>query len=226
MKNRKWVAILLIVLSLGILVAASLLEERYMQSFKFPLNWGNGQLQSNHPFLERPGMLVASIGTLITLCIIGILTSYAIPDRIRHIADSLPNNFMGISRLMFMGFLIGILVAATGISSALMFVTFPLTILLLIGLFIIGFMGFVSLAFAVGRSLLRQTGWARTSPLFALVLGMVILFALVRVPLLGAVLFLMISSLGLGATILSHFGSGKPWNLNSLTEAGTNEKNN
>jgi hypothetical protein len=224
MKNRKWVAILLIVLFLGILVAASLLEERFMQSFKFPFNWGNGQLQSDHPFLERPAMLVSSIGTLITLCIIGILSIYMIPDRIRYIADSLPNKLTGIFRLMFMGFLIGILVIATGISSALMFVTFPLTILLLVSLFIIGFMGFVSLAFAVGRSLLKQTGWVRTSPLFALVVGMVILFALVRVPLLGAVLFLMISSLGLGATIVSHFGSGKSWDLHSLMEAETNEE--
>jgi hypothetical protein len=197
-----------------------------MQSFKLPFNWGNEQFQTNQPFLERPGILVASIGILISLCISGILTSYVIPDRIRFIADSIPNKSSGVFRLMFMGFLIEILVIVIGAGSAVMIGTFPLTILLLAGLFIIGFIGFVSLAFAIGRSLFRKTGWSRTSPLFALIVGTIILFALVRIPLLGAVLFLMITSLGLGATIVSHFGSGKPWNLNSLMEAEINEENN
>jgi len=42
--------------------------------------------------------------------------------------------------------------------------------------------------------------------------------ALVPIPVLGGVLFLAFTSLGLGATILSHFGSGDAWTLTPLLE--------
>jgi hypothetical protein len=114
--------------------------------------------------------------------------------------------------------LIGILVLVVGISSALMIGTFPLTILLIGILFVSGLMGLVALAFALGRSLLRRAGWQHGSPIYALLLGLLIIIALSRIPVLGALIFLFFASLGLGAMILSHFGSGETWTLKPLSE--------
>lgn len=218
MKTWKWIVVLLAILSLGILIVSGLLDLRLLQLLKFPVDLGSEQMQLNRSFLERPGTLVASIGALFTLCFSGILILYSVPDRVRRVVDSFPKRFRQTLRLMLLGFLIEVLMLAIGISSALMIGTFPLTILLIGVLFVVGLIGFVSLAYTLGRSLLRRANWQRISPVFALSLGTLILFALIRIPVVGGIFFLMITSLGLGATVLSHFGSGDPWTLNPLLE--------
>jgi hypothetical protein len=215
MNRWKWIVVILAILSLGILVIMSILAERFASIFSLPARWGVAQMQSEHPFLGRPGNLVSSIGAFFTLGISGILALYAAPERLRRVADSFSGKFM---RLALFGFLIGILVLVVGISSALMIGTFPLTILLVGILFVSAFMGLVALAYTLGRSLLRRAGWHLSSPIYALLLGELIIVALSWIPVLGALLFLFFSSLGLGAMIFSHFGSGEPWTLKPLLE--------
>ncbi|HEX7542120.1 MAG TPA: hypothetical protein VF352_08320 [Anaerolineales bacterium] len=215
MKRWKWIVVLLIILSLGLLVAMSLLVDHFAPQFAFPASWGIGQIQSAHSLPGRPGNLVSSIGALVTLGISGILALYVAPERVRRVADSFSGKYV---RLALFGFSIGVLVLVVGISSALTIGTFPLTILLIGALFVIGLMGLVALAYAMGRSLLRRAGWQHGSPIHALLLGLLIIVALIRIPVLGALLFLFFTSLGLGAMISSHFGSGEPWTLKPLLE--------
>ncbi len=215
MKRWKWIVVLLIILSLGLLVAMSLLADRFAPYFAFPANWGIGQMQSEHSLPGRPGNLVSSLSALFTLGISGILALYVAPERVRRVADSFSGKFL---RLALFGFLIGILVLVVGISSALMIGTFPITILLIGILFVAGLMGLVALAYAIGRSLLRRAGWQHGSPIYALLLGLLIIVALSRIPVLGVLLFLFFISLGLGAMISSHFGSGEPWTFKPLLE--------
>jgi len=215
MKRWKWIVVILIILSLGLLVGMSLLADRFAQHFAFPASWGIGQMQPEHPLPGRSRYLVSSIGALFTLGISGILALYVAPERVRRAADSFSGKVL---RLALFGFLIGILVLVVGISSALMIETFPLTILLIGILFVAGLMGLVALAYAIGRSLLRRAGWQHGSPIYALLLGLLIIVALSWIPVLGALLFLFFTSLGIGAMILSHFGSGEPWTLKPLLE--------
>ncbi|MCX6039030.1 MAG: hypothetical protein NTW99_14340 [Chloroflexi bacterium] len=215
MKRWKWIVVLLIILSLGLLVAMSLLADRFAPYFAFPASWGIGQMQSEHSLPGRPGNLVSSLSALFTLGISGILALYVAPERVRRVADSFSGKFL---RLALFGFLIGILVLVVGISSALMIGTFPITILLIGILFVAGLMGLVALAYAIGRSLLRRAGWQHGSLIYALLLGLLIIVALSRIPVLGVLLFLFFISLGLGAMISSHFGSGEPWTLKPLLE--------
>ncbi len=65
---------------------------------------------------------------------------------------------------------------------------------------------------------LRRAQSQNVSPIFSMLLGLLIFLALVPTQVLGGVLFLASPSLGLGATILSHLGSGDPWTLNPLLE--------
>ena len=223
MKFWKWTIILSVIVSVGILVGASFLSARLVSRFSIPLGFDNGQVQPDHPFLGRYGTFVSSFGMLFTLFISGILVLYIIPVRVRRVADSFSVRLSHLLRLTLLGFLTEILVVAVGIGSALMIGTFPLTILLVGAAFIIGLVGFVSLAYAVGHGMLRRAQWQNNSPVYSLLLGLLILLALFPIPVLGGVLFLAFTSLGLGATIVSHFGSGEPWNLNLLTEEVTNE---
>jgi MFS family permease len=215
MKRWKWIVVLLTILSLGLLVGMSLLTDHFAPHFSFPASWGIGQIQSEHSLPGRPGNLVSSIGALFTLGISGILVLYVAPERVRRVANSFSGKYL---RLALFGFLIGILALVVGISSALMIGTFPVTILLIGILFVAGLMGLVALAYAIGRNLLRRAGWQHGSPIYALLLGLLIIVGLSWIPVLGALLFLFFTSLGLGAMILSHFGSGEPWTLKPLLE--------
>jgi hypothetical protein len=224
MKAGKWLIVGLILLSFGILIGSGIVDDKLIQSIKLPFGWGDAQVQAEHPFLHRPGMLLASIGALFTLSLSSILVVYSIPMRIRRMADSIPNKWGGLIRLTLVGLLIEILVLTIGISSALMIGTFPLTILLIGGWFITSFIGLVALAFSLGRGLLRRTNWRLVSPLFPLLLGILSLFTLIRIPFLGGVFLVLFTSLGVGNAIVTHFGTGQDWNLNSLTEEVPNEK--
>jgi hypothetical protein len=218
MKFRKWMVILSAIVSLGVLIAASFLSARLASRFSLPFGFDNGQLESGHPFSGRYGTFVSSFGMLFAVGISGILVLYIIPARVRRVADSFSVKLSQLLRLTLLGFLIEVLVVVVGIGSALMIGTFPLTILLVGAAFIIGLVGFISLAYAVGRGMLRSAQWQYISPVYSMLLGLLILLALVPIPVLGGVLFLAFTSLGLGATILSHFGSGDAWTLTPLLE--------
>ncbi|HTX91680.1 MAG TPA: hypothetical protein VMC09_10755 [Anaerolineales bacterium] len=224
MKIWKWVVAILVLVSIGLLVASSLVIGRIALPLKLPAGWESGRFQGEHPVLGTTTVLVSSFVALITLFISGTIALYLFPKRIRRISEAIPNKLGTLARLMLMGFLIEVLILAVGVSSALMIGTFPLTILLIGGLFMVGFLGFVSLAYTLGRTLLDRAGWSRLSPLASLMLGVLLLFALIRIPLLGGLIVIMVTSLGLGAVIATHFGTGLAWNLNSLTEEVGNEK--
>jgi hypothetical protein len=215
MKRWRLTVIILIVLAAGSLVATAFLADRFNLVFPFPAYFRSGQIQAEHPIPGALGNLIAAVSALFTLGISGILVLYIAPKHIRRVADSFPGNVL---RLTLSGILVGLLVLAVGISSALMIGTFPITILLTGSLFVVTLVGLVSLAYSIGRSLLRRAGWQYGSPVSALLLGSLMLVTLSWIPLLGAILFMIFASLGLGATILSHFGSGEPWTLTSLLE--------
>ncbi|MFH1523808.1 MAG: hypothetical protein ABIF04_02490 [Chloroflexota bacterium] len=218
MKFRKWTVILSAIVSLCVLIAASLFSARLISRLALPIGFNNGQFESNHPLLGRYGTFASSFGMLFVFGISGILILYIIPARVRCVADTFSVKLSHLLRLTFLGFLIEVLVVFVGIGSALTIGTFPLTILLVGAAFIIGLVGFISLAYAVGQGMLRIAQWQNNSPIYSMLLGLLILLAIVPIPVLGGVFFLAFTSLGFGAMIMSHFGSGDPWTLTPLLE--------
>jgi len=218
MKIQKWMVILSAIIALGVLIAASILSTRLASRFPMPSGFGLGQLEPSRLFADRHRTFVSSLGMLFALGMSGILILYLVPGRVRRVADTFSGKPGRLLRLALLGFLIEILVIVAGIGSALKIGTFLLTILLIGATFMIGLVGFISLAYALGRGILRAAQWKMGSPVSTMLLGLLILLALVPIPVLGGILFLAFTSLGLGATILSHFGSGEPWTLNPLLE--------
>jgi MFS family permease len=219
MNRWKWVVILLAVFSLAILIVTPLLGwQRWTPHPILQSEWRDLPFHMIFPALERYQALVSSISILFSLYVIGVLILFAVPRAVRRVADKFMDTSGRLVRLALFGFLFASLVLAVSISSALALGTFPLTILLFAMLFSGGIFGIVALSLAIGRGLMRRAGWGHLSPLYALLLGELIIFSLCRIPWAGGVLFAIFSSLGLGAVIASRFGSGQPWSLNILTE--------
>jgi len=219
MNRWKWVVILLTVLSLAILSVASLLGwQRWTPPPVLQTEWQDLPFHTIFPVLDRYRTPISSISILFSLYVIGVLILFAAPRAVRRVADKFMDTPGRLARLALFGFLFAVLVLAVSISSALALGTFPLTILLFAMLFSGGIFGIVALSLAIGRGLMRRAGWDHLSPLYALLLGELIIFSLCRMPWAGSVLFAIFSSLGLGAVIASRFGSGESWSLNILTE--------
>jgi len=224
MKRWKLLVILAAIVSVGIVAAASFLPRpdfavrslphRDLQEFQnYPII----------PLLDKNTFIVSSIGMYFSLAIVGILVLFTVPRRIRRMAEVIPASFPQLLRLILLGLIVTVLVAAAGFFSVLAIGTFPLTILLLAGLFAAGLLGMVTTAYVFGRALTGRAGWRNLSPALSFLLGWLILFAPTRIPLAGGLLFLAYACLGLGVTVGSKFGSGEHWNLNSLMEEEKDE---
>lgn len=216
MNRWGWIVILLIILSLAVMVVGPLMG--WGVWLPHP-GWGAGRIPERFTALGRPLPLISTFSVLLTLYLTGILLMYMFPRRMKYITRPLATRPQHLLQMALLGFLTGLLVVATGLTSAMTMGTFPLTILLFAVLFLGSFFGLMAVAYTLGRTLMQRAGWGQSSPVAALLLGQLILFALERLPGIGSIFLLVFSSLGLGAVIVSHFGSGEPWNLNPLMEA-------
>jgi hypothetical protein len=95
---------------------------------------------------------------------------------------------------------------------------FPLPIVLLFGFFLSALCGVVALEFEIGRDLLRRAGWSGASPLAALALGCLLVFAASRIPFLGPLFLALVWLTGAGVVLATRFGSGGRWSLSPLQE--------
>lgn len=166
--------------------------------------------------ISRP---VTMLGALLTLYLSGIVLLFLFPGHMNRVSRTFAAAPVGLLRLAALGLLASLLVMVAGIGSAFNVITFPVTFFLGGMLFLSVLVGTVGLAYAIGRALLVKSGWQR-SPLVALLLGDLLVFAATNLPWVGAAATILITTLGLGAAIASRFGSGRSWSLNSLIEDG------
>jgi hypothetical protein len=222
MKFSRWVIILLALFSVAIMVSVALLgwdANLTMQSMRS--SWRGPY----HPEFEFPmdvPPLVSGLTSMGTIFLLGVIILFLIPKRIAKMSRALQQSPSKLLRYLFLGILSGVLLGTIAISSALTFVTFPMTIILGIALLISSFFGSIALYFSVGSTLLRRADWGAASPLYGLLLGVTILHPLVYIPYLGEVLKIVYASLGLGLVIATRLGGGGVWSLHTLTEPGRN----
>ncbi len=170
--------------------------------------------------LENPTLLGTFI-ILLTFYLCGILVLYVFPSQIRRMEDTLTDSSaLQLGRVFLLGLLIAILVGTISFISAMTMSTFPLTIILGITLFLSSFVGFVAFAYALGHKLFAYADWSHLSPIYALLLGLLVLIAAAEIPFLGILFKLVFASLGIGLVIATRFGTGRPWNLAPLADQG------
>jgi MFS family permease len=219
---NKWRVILvtLIVLAFIVLVGTELIFER-------PLSWLPGReflSQRHRVFLERAGIedlgrrMLVLFATLLSSFFIGCLVLYAMPKRVKYIANSISLKPSQIRGYLGTGLMGAVALGAIVLISFFSIYTFPASILMLLILFTFGTLGIVSISFQFGRWFLNRAEWNPKNPLISLGLGTFLIFSAIRIPFLGILFLLLASFTGFGAALSTRFGSGKQWTLSLLVE--------
>ncbi len=220
MKSSKWVIIMLVVVSMALLVSIGVFgwdDGVTMQSLR------SAWREPYHPEFMLPfeiPPLVSELSAMATIFLLGVIGLYLAPDRIAKMGQSLHQSPLHLLRYILVGFLSAVLLTGIAITSALTFITFPMTILLGIALLISSFFGSIAIYFTLGSRLLHWAQWDSTSPLVGLLLGVVLLNPLFYVPYLGGFFRILVAGLGLGIVIATRFGSGSLWSLLPLVKPG------
>lgn len=140
------------------------------------------------------------------------------PQRLRRLKETMKTGWKGIMRLALIGFL-GYGVASIFITlSGLVIVGLPLAFLIMLGLVLVTLAGLVAVSLTVGSRLAKLGKTNVTSPLFQLILGVLLLFPISIVPFIGWLVVGGLSCLGLGTILLTRFGSEEGWSLAALQE--------
>lgn len=218
-KNTNWRILLAVLLlaALALLATAALLDWNPWTAAGAGASWPRGRFSGT--YFQPPPTPVALVGAFFTLFTSGLIVMFLLPDRMAAMARSFQRPIGSVLRVALLGLLAGLLVSVAALSASLTMTTFVLTIILSLGLILSAAFGMVALTYQLGRFLLQRAGWM-ISPVLALLLGDVLIFALISIPGIGAVLLFVIAGLGLGAAIDTRFGTNRPWSLISLTEEG------
>ncbi|MEW6715993.1 MAG: hypothetical protein AB1345_00590 [Chloroflexota bacterium] len=216
MTRSRWLVLVIIVASLVILAVSALFGEQPWNTFRAFRDPFSSKLSSSYSHVQIFSFL-ASFSSLITLYLSGILVLFFFPLQVRQMGKVLTSSLTFLARYTLLGLVTALLMCVLIISSSLSLGTFPLTLLLGGILFITSFVGYTVLALKLGQSLLNRAHW-RLSPLFSLLLGLLILYPLSKLPFIGIALTILFLGLGLGVVIATRFGSDRQWELDILQE--------
>ena len=219
---NKWRVILitLIVLAFVVLIGAELIFDR-------PLSWLPGReflSQRHRVFLERAGLedlgrrMLVSFATLLSSFFLGSLILYAMPKRVKYIADGISLQPTKSRGYLGMGLVGAVALGAIVLISLFSVFTFPASILILLILFTFTALGTVSISFQLGSWLLSCAEWNPKNPLISLGLGTFLIFSAIRIPYFGILFLFLIGLTGFGGALSTRFGSGKQWTLRPLME--------
>jgi hypothetical protein len=164
--------------------------------------------------------LASALGAYCFLYLAGLLALLALPRRLRAVRDAFspsPRNWLRLFGIGALAALLVVLLAALGLFT---FALFPLPLVLVTALILAAWAGVVALALALGGGLRRVAGLAAASPMFDFAFGLLMVFALGRIPFAGWIIVTLIGALALGAVVITRFGTGGAW---SLAELGSGE---
>jgi hypothetical protein len=172
-----------------------------------------------------PGWLgvLSVIGAYLFLYISGLIVFFLIPRQMGVMRNAfLPAEAREAWKnwLFFLG--VGILsLLALALLSALGLLTaaaFPLPLFLLALLLLVIWIGLVTFGLVIGAGLRRLAGAQQAAPLGELALGLLVVFALGRLPFVGWLFTLLMAAISLGAVVATRLGFGGMWTLTGLEQ--------
>jgi len=184
--------------------------------------FGRGPFGRFGPFGRHLGGwrgLASALGAFCFLYLAGLLTLLVLPRRLSRVRDAFGasgRNWLRLFGIGALAMLLLVLLAALGLFT---FAVFPLTIVLVSALLLAAWAGVVGLALALGRGLRRAAGLSAAAPMLDFALGLLLVFALGRIPFAGWIIVLLISALALGAVVVTRLGTGGVWSLAELNES-------
>ena len=109
------------------------------------------------------------------------------------------------------GLAAGVLALPALVLVAITIIGLPVAFAAAAGLIAVWFFGYAALWQLLGAATLGRAGRDAPHPLLALAVGSFLLFLAGWIPILGGLVWLAASCLGVGATLRTRFGSGTPW---------------
>lgn len=165
----------------------------------------------------RLGLYVISFLSLLSL---SLLTLYLFPQRLRYIRDALVGGWWSWLQVGLVGLLGYVLAFALSLLLAFLFVGIPLAFFLLFTLGLVSLLGLVGVSLALGRGILFLARSREAPPLLEGILGLLAMVPFVYLPMVGWPVLGIALILGLGAVLVTKFGSGESWSLEALRWEG------
>ena len=163
------------------------------------------------------------IGAYLFLYLSGVVVLFLIPRQIGTMRNAfLPVDDRRMWRywLFFLG--LGLLsLLALSLLTGIGLVTdaaFPLPLFMLALLLLTIWIGLITFGLVIGAELDRLAGAKHPNSLIELALGLLVVFALGRLPLVGWLIILLMSALSLGVVIATRLGYGGGWTLSGLEQ--------
>ncbi|MDQ2806078.1 MAG: hypothetical protein M3Z04_04030 [Chloroflexota bacterium] len=159
------------------------------------------------------GGVTGHLASLVTLLLAGLGVLYALPGRVGRIAGALGGRWSQRLRLGAVGLAAGLLALAFG-TLALLTIAGPAIAVTIIALsYLGGLIGLTAISLPLGRWIMQRGGLAEQPPAVDLLAGLLGLFLISLLPILGGIVFALAALVGLGATIQTRAGSARPWSL-------------
>jgi hypothetical protein len=184
--------------------------------FGFGLRGARGPVRETDPaFVARDTLSGAalSLTSLLVLAVVEMVILFVLPQRMGRIAVLVSGSWRVRLRLAAVG-LAGVLLAlALSVLAAPTIVGPPILALLIAGGYLGLLIGLGAVCLPLGRWVGRRLGLAEQPPPVDLLTGILTLFGISLVPVLGGLVLLGAGLLGLGASIQTRLGSATPWRL-------------
>jgi len=159
------------------------------------------------------GGVTGHLASLVTLLLAGLGVLYALPARVGRIAAALGGRWPQRVRLGTVGLAAGLLMLAFGTLSLLTIAGPAIAVTIIALSYLGGLIGLTAISLPLGRWIMRRGGLAEQPPAVDLLAGLLGLFLISLLPVLGGVIFALVALVGLGATIQTRAGSAQPWSL-------------
>lgn len=171
------------------------------------------------PFgIHRPGLggIALYLGSLLAFASLGLIVIYFFPQRLFYLVQHLGQSWAAFGEAGLLGLVSYLFLAVLGALLTLTVVGLPFAVLL--GLAVIGlsFLGLVAAASTLGQRLAALLGIGGTFPLLWWMAGLLVLFALGILPVIGWFAVALTIVFGFGAIVRTRLGSNQPQSPNPI----------
>lgn len=160
--------------------------------------------------LSGIGLCLASLIIMLGLFV---AVLYLFPRRLLRMCDVISSNWRQVLRSVAIGILGYILVALLIVLLAIQVIGIPLAVLAVFATLLLSLVGLVVSSLTIGRWVATQLGTGLPSPVMELTFGILLIFPLSILPVVGWAVATLAAALGFGAALLTKFGSEEGWTL-------------
>ncbi len=158
-----------------------------------------------------------SILAALALAALGALLIALAPVPVQRVAETA---FTQVLPAAGTGCLTILIAPVLGIAFAITIVGIPITLLLILAAVVAWYFGWIAIGYLAGYRVLEALKMREIAPVLAVIVGVLLLAIVGEVPCIGGIVSLLIGTLGLGAVVLTRFGTqlyppaprfGAPW---------------